>query len=100
MADSDSTVTPTPSQPIQFLQGAIEQIPKVQRTLDHMYRELELIQSVTMVCGAALNSHFDKEVELVLRRCASDRLFGLQKVATELAERFGGTTPLSGRDSK
>jgi hypothetical protein len=51
-----------------------------------------------MICGGvreSVSSDLDEEVEHVLRRCGSDRLFGVLKTVTEIVERFGGTTEMS-----
>ncbi|HEY6927176.1 MAG TPA: hypothetical protein VI653_27110 [Steroidobacteraceae bacterium] len=63
-----------------------------------MFRELRLVQDVIMVCGdvrESSGSDLDSEVEHVLRRCGSDRLFSVLKLLTEIVERFGGTTEMS-----
>jgi hypothetical protein len=63
-----------------------------------MFRELRLVQEVIMVCGGvceAISSDLDGEVEHVLRRCGSDRLFSVLKTLTEIVERFGGRTEMS-----
>jgi hypothetical protein len=85
-------------QPIPFLKSDEEQIGKVRRQLEGMFRELRLVQDVIMVCGGvcgSVNSDFDDEVEHVLRRCASDRMHTVLKTLTQIVERFGGTTELS-----
>lgn len=85
-------------QPIPFLKSDEEQIGKVRRQLEGMFRELRLVQDVIMVCGGvcgSVNFDFDDEVEHVLRRCASDRMHTVLKTLTQIVERFGGTTELS-----
>lgn len=85
-------------QSIPFLKSDEEQIGKVRRQLEGMFRELRLVQDVIMVCGGvcgSVNSDFDDEVEHVLRRCASDRMHTVLKTLTQIVERFGGTTELS-----
>jgi hypothetical protein len=85
-------------QPIPLLRSNEEQLAKIRRQLEGMFRELRLIQDVIMVCGGvceAVSSDLDGEVEHVLRRCGSDRLFNVLKTLTEIVERFGGTTELS-----
>jgi hypothetical protein len=55
-------------------------------------------QDVIMVCGGvreSSSSDLDGEVEHVLRRCGSDRLFSVLKTLTEIVERFGGKTEMS-----
>ena len=88
-------------QPIPFLKSDEEQIGKIRRQLETMFRELRLVQDVIVVCGGvcgSVNSDFDDEVEHVLRRCASDRMHTVLKTITQIVERFGGTTELSDED--
>ena len=85
-------------QPIPFLKSDEEQLAKIRRQLEGMFKELRLVQDVIMVCGGvcgSVNSDFDDEVEHVLRRCASDRMHTVLKTLTQIVERFGGTTELS-----
>lgn len=85
-------------QPIPFLKSDEEQLAKIRRQLEGMFRELCLVQDVIMVCGGvcgSVNADFDDEVEHVLRRCASDRMHTVLKTLTQIVERFGGTTELS-----
>ena len=88
----------SPHQSIPLLKSNEEQLAKIRRQLEGMFRELRLVQDVIMVCGGARESisfDFDDEVEHVLRRCGSDRLFSVLKTLTEIVERFGGTTEMS-----
>ena len=83
---------------IPLLKSNVEQLAKVRRQLEGMFRELRLIQDVIMVCCGvreSVSSHLDDEVEHVLRRCGSDRLFSVLKALTEIVERFGGKTEMS-----
>jgi len=87
-------------QPIPFLRANEEQIARVRRQLQGMFRELRLVQDVLKVCGGAcdsVSSDLDGEVEHVLRRCGSDRLCNVMATLTEIVERFGGTTDMSER---
>lgn len=81
-------------QPIPFLRSDEEQIGKVRRQFEGMFRELRLVQDVIMVCGG-VGGAVNDEVEHVLRRCASDRLYSVLKTLTHIVERFGGRTELS-----
>jgi hypothetical protein len=66
--------------------------------LEGVFRELRLVQDAIMVCGGVResgSSDLDGEVEHVLRRCGSDRLFSMLKTLTEIVERFGGNTEMS-----
>ena len=85
-------------QSIPLLKSNEEQLAKIRRQLEGMFRELRLVQDVIMVCGSvreSTSSDFDGGVEHVLRRCGSDRLFSVLKTLTEIVERFGGHTEMS-----
>jgi hypothetical protein len=85
-------------QSIPLLRSNEEQLAKIRRQLEGIFRELRLVQDVIMVCGdvrESTGSDLDSEVEHVLRRCGSDRLFSVLKVLTEIVERFGGKTEMS-----
>jgi len=85
-------------QSIPLLKSNEEQLAKIRRQLEGMFRELRLVQDVIMVCGSVRESSsadLDGEVEHVLRRCGSDRLFSVLKTLTEIVERFGGKTEMS-----
>lgn len=81
-------------QPIPFLKSDEEQLAKIRRQLEAMFRELRLVQDVIMICGG-VHAGFDDEVEHVLRRCGSDRMCGVLKTLTQIVERFGGKTEMS-----
>src|SRR4051812_45444471 len=83
---------------IPFLKPSEEQIGKLRRQLEGMFREIDLAQDTVIVCGAAsknVNSDYDEEIEHVLRRSVSDRLHSVKRSLTEIVERFGGTTAMS-----
>ena len=83
---------------IPLLRSNEEQLAKIRRQLEGMFRELRLIQDVIMICGGvceSISSDLDGEIEHVLRRCGSDRLFSVLKTLTEIVERCGGTTEMS-----
>jgi hypothetical protein len=83
---------------IPLLKSNEEQLAKIRRQLEGMFRELRLVQDVIMVCGGvreSISSDLDDEVEHVLRRCGSDRLSVVLKTLTEIVERFGGKTEMS-----
>jgi hypothetical protein len=85
-------------QSIPLLKSNEEQLAKIRRQLEGLFKELRLVQEVIMVCGRvreSISSDLDDEVEHVLRRCGSDRVFGVLKTLTEIVERFGGTTEMS-----
>lgn len=83
---------------IPLLKSNEGQLAKIRRQLEGVFRELRLVQDVIRVCGGVRepgSSNLDGEVEHVLRRCGSDRLFSVPKTLTEIVERFGGETELS-----
>jgi hypothetical protein len=83
---------------IPLLKSNEEQLAKIRRQLEAMFRELRLVQDVIRVCGGvreSSGSDLDGEVEHVLRRCGSDRLCSVLKTLTEVVERFGGKTEMS-----
>jgi hypothetical protein len=85
-------------QSIPLLKSNEEQLAKIRRQLEGMFRELRLVRDVIMICGGvseSSSSDLDGEVEHVLRRCGSDRLFSVLKTLTEIVERFGGETEMS-----
>src|SRR5688572_5079902 len=86
-------------QSIPLLKSNEEQLAKIRRQLEGIFRELQLVQDIIMVCGEvrrSVNSDFDASVERVLRHYGSARLFSQMKTLTEIVERFGGTTAMSG----
>ena len=92
------TENPSAHPSIPLLRSNEEQLSKIRRQLEGMFRELRLVQDVIMVCGGvreSISSDLDDEVEHVLRRCGSDRLWSVLKTLTEIVERFGGKTALS-----
>lgn len=65
-------------QSIPLLRSNEEQLSKIRRQLEAMFRELRLVLDVIMVCGGvrkSISSDLDDEMEHVLRRCGSDRLW-------------------------
>ena len=92
-------------QPIPFLRTDEEQIAKIRRQLEGVFRELDLVHDVIVVCDVAAHvdiniaTHGDVDlgdaVPHVIRRCATNRLHSAMKTLTELVERFGGKTKLS-----
>lgn len=85
-------------QPVPFLKSDEEQIARIRRQLEGMFRELRLVQDVIRVCGAVAGTvgfDLDDEVEHVLHRCGSDRLHSILKTLTQIVERFGGSTEMS-----
>ena len=90
---------------IPFLRSDEEQIAKIRRQLEGVFRELDLIHDVIVVCDIAahaeinIDSHGNVElgdaVPHVIRRCATNRLYAAMKTLTEVVERFGGRTKVS-----
>jgi hypothetical protein len=88
---------PTPNPAVPFLRQTEEQASKIRRLLEGIYSELDLVQDLLRVCSGACNAETAdiREVDHVLRRCGSDRLFSIQKTLTSVIERFGGRTAMS-----
>jgi hypothetical protein len=85
-------------QSIPLLKSNEEQLAKIRRQLEGMFRELRLVQDVIMICCGireSVSADLDDEVEHVLRTCGSNRLFSALKTLTEIVECFGGTTEMS-----
>jgi hypothetical protein len=83
---------------IPLLKSNEEQLAKIRRQLEGMFRELRLVQDVVMVCCGvreSVSSDLDDEVEHVLGCCGSDRFFSVLTTLTEIVERFGGKTEMS-----
>lgn len=94
----DSAEDQPARQSIPFLKSDEEQIAKIRRQLEGLFRELRLVQDVIVVCGVVsetVGSDLDNEVEHVLRRCGSDRMSSVLKTLTQIIERFGGKTEMS-----
>jgi hypothetical protein len=92
------TETQTAHRSIPLLKNNEEQLAKIRRQLEGIFRDLRLVQDVIIVCGGvheAIGSDFNDEVEHILRRCGSDRLSDVLKTLTEIVERFGGKTEMS-----
>lgn len=88
-------------QAIPFLQTNEQQLTKIKRQLEWSFRELDLVQEVIKVCAGACESvmsDLDGDVAHVLQRCGSDRLYTVMKTLTEVVERFGGKTDMSGTE--
>nr|WP_232831196.1 hypothetical protein [Peristeroidobacter agariperforans] len=92
-------------QSIPFLKSNEEQIGKIRRQLEGVFRELDLVHDVIVVCDIAAHaeiniaSHGDVDlgdaVPHVIRRCATNRLYTAMKALTQIVERFGGKTAMS-----
>ena len=97
-ASADGAEDQPARQSIPFLKNDEEQLAKIRRQLEGLFRELRLVQDVIVVCGvvsAAVGSNLDDQIEHVLRRCGSDRMSGVLKTLTQIIERFGGRTEMS-----
>lgn len=92
-------------QSIPFLNSDEEQIGKIRRQLEGVFRELDLVHDVIVVCDIAAHaeiniaSHGDVDlgdaVPHVIRRCGTNRLYTAMRTLTEVVERFGGRTKMS-----
>jgi hypothetical protein len=83
-------------QSIPFLKSDEEQIGKIRRQLEGVFRELDLVHDVIVVCDIAAHaeiniaSHGDVElgdaVPHVIRRCATNRLYTAMKALTQIVD--------------
>jgi hypothetical protein len=80
---------------IPQMQKNEEQFLKVREKLEDLFSNLNLIHDVVIVCsGLCREAQSDPTLEVahVLRRCATDKLFGQLNALTSVIERLGGRT--------
>ncbi len=78
-----------------LLRGSEEQIAKLRKRLEEVFRNVSLAHDVVAICielGESSSGDFNAEMVHVLRRCAADRLRFQLEVLTKVIERLGGTT--------
>lgn len=84
--------SPPPSVPL--LRGSEEQIIKLRRRLENVFRNVSLVHDVVALCvelSQGNSGDFHPEIAHVLRRCAADKLHFQMEVLTKVIERLGGT---------
>jgi hypothetical protein len=81
-----------------LLKGCEEQVVKLRKRLEDVFRNVSLAHDVVAICielSEGNSGDFNPEMAHVLRRCAADRLYFQLEVLTKVIERLGGTTALS-----
>ena len=85
-----------------LLKGSQEQVVKLRKRLEDVFRNVSLAHDVVAICielSEGNTGDFNPEMAHVLRRCAADRLHFQMEVLTRVIERLGGTTAFSHAES-
>ena len=75
-----------------------EQVIKLRRRLEDVFRNVSLVHDVVTVCvelSQGSSGDFNSEIANVLRRCAADRLRFQMTVLTNVIDRLGGKKAVS-----
>lgn len=86
---------PSPSPFVPLLRGSEEQVIKLRKRLEEVFKNVALAHDVITVCvelSEGNSGDFNPEIAHVLRRCAADRLHFQLEVLTKVIGRLGGTT--------
>ena len=81
-----------------LLKGSEEQVVKLRKRLEDVFRNVSLAHDVVAICielSEGNTGDFNPEMAHVLRRCAAERLHFQMEVLTRVIERLGGTTAFS-----
>ena len=95
-------VAPPDHQPVPLLKGSEEQVAKLRKRLEEVFRNVSLAHDVVVVCielSQGTSSDFNTEVAHVLRRCVADKLHFQMEVLTNVVERLGGKTAFSSTEA-
>src|SRR3984957_549183 len=95
-------VAPPDHQSVPLLKGSEEQVVKLRKRLEEVFRNVSLAHDVVAICielSEGNSGDFNPEMAHVLRRCAADRLHFQMEVLTRVIERLGGTTAFSNAES-
>lgn len=88
-----------PARPsVPLLRGSEEQVAKLRKRLEEVFRNVSLAHDVVAICielSEGNSGDFNAEMAHVLRRCAVDKLHFQMEVLTKVIERLGGTTAFS-----
>jgi predicted DNA binding CopG/RHH family protein len=71
-------VAPPDHQSVPLLKGSEEQVAKLRKRLEEVFRNVSLAHDVVVVCielSQGTSADFNPELAHVLRRCAADRLY-------------------------
>jgi hypothetical protein len=85
----------SPHQSVPLFRGSEEQVAKLRKRLEEVFRNVSLAHDVIAICielGESSSGDFNAEMVHVLRRCAADKLRFQLEVLTKVIRRLGGTT--------
>ena len=88
----------SPHQFTPLFRGSEEQVAKLRKRLEEVFRNVSLAHDVVAICvelSEGNSGDFGAEMAHVLRRCAADKLRFQMEVLTKVIERLGGTTTFS-----
>jgi hypothetical protein len=88
-----------PAPAIPLLRSNEEQLAKMCRRLEELFRNLNLIHDLMTVCAHAVAGEGDccSEASRCLELIGGNRLYGQLRVLTNIIERLGGTTEFTER---
>ena len=92
---------PRPSVPL--LRGSEEQVIKLRKRLEDVFRNVSLAHDVVALCvelSQGNSGDFNPEIAHVLRRCAAEKLYFQMEVLTKVIERLGGTAVTANIETK
>jgi hypothetical protein len=81
------------SPPVPLLRGSEEQVIKLRKRLEDVFRNVSLAHDVVALCvelSQGNSGGFNPEIAHVLRRCAADKLHFQMEVLNKVIERLGG----------
>jgi hypothetical protein len=93
--------SPPPFAPL--LRGSEEQVIKLRKRLEEVFKNVSLAHDVITVCVELTEGNsgdFNPEIAHVLRRCAADRLHFQLEVLTKVIGRLGGATGKADAESQ
>jgi len=92
--------SPRPSVPL--LKGSEEQVIKLRKRLEDVFRNVSLAHDVVALCvelSQGNSGDFNPEIAHVLRRCAAEKLYFQMEVLTKVIERLGGRPVTTNTDT-
>ncbi len=89
-----NTVEQSPRPSVPLLRGSEEQVIKLRKRLEDVFRNVSLAHDVVALCVELSHGNsgdFNPKIAHVLRRCAAEKLYFQMEVLTKVIERLGGT---------
>lgn len=89
-----------PATAIPLLRSNEEQLAKMRRRLEELFRNLNLVHDLMVVCANAVTGEGDcgSEASRCLELIGGNRLYSQLKALTNIIERLGGTTEFTERE--